>query len=62
MSKVMFATNCDICGKRSEEYTSWLPCWECGHDICPDCKAAGEHFDERGMRALWCKTCAGDDE
>ncbi len=60
MSMVRFATNCDVCGSRSEEYGSWPICRECGCHICPKCEVSGCHDDEGG--STWCKTCAGEDE
>jgi hypothetical protein len=36
MSHVRFATTCDVCGKRSEEYATWPYCRECGIDLCPE--------------------------
>lgn len=35
MAMVKFATTCDVCGDRSEEYTQWPSCRECGLHICP---------------------------
>lgn len=37
MSIVRFATLCDHCGRRSEEYSSWPSCRECLEDVCPSC-------------------------
>jgi len=37
MSIVRFATLCDRCGSRSEEYTAWAICRECSDDVCPNC-------------------------
>ncbi len=34
---VRFATTCDACGARSEEYTAWPSCEDCQEDICPAC-------------------------
>jgi hypothetical protein len=50
MVMVRFATKCDRCGKRSEEYTSWPSCRECLNDTCPDCTHPGtlqEHDYDR---------------
>ncbi len=38
---VRYASLCDICGKRSEEYTHWPNCRECDRDICPGCVLPG---------------------
>lgn len=38
MTMVRFATVCDRCEKRSQEYSSWPSCRECLDDICPDCQ------------------------
>ncbi len=37
MAMVRFAQICDAsdCGRRSEEYTRWAECRECGRDLCP---------------------------
>jgi hypothetical protein len=34
---VKFAELCDTCGRRSEEYTTWLTCRDCGEDVCYMC-------------------------
>ena len=42
---VMFATTCDACGVRSEEYTGWPTCRECQEDFCPAHQAPGTFVD-----------------
>jgi hypothetical protein len=37
MSVVKFASLCDHCEKRSEEYTRWPRCLECGAEVCEGC-------------------------
>lgn len=50
MSMVRFATLCDRCGRRSEEYTSWPTCEACERDICDRCDCPSERTeDERGQ-------------
>lgn len=41
MSTVKFAELCDVCGRRSEEYTTWPHCRECLRDICQTCAVPG---------------------
>lgn len=41
MSMVRFATLCDKCGARSEEYTAWPHCRACHADLCPECQQPG---------------------
>ena len=55
MGMVRFATKCDWCGKRSEEYTSWPHCRECGLDLCPDHRNHDFSEPERGLTL-----CAND--
>lgn len=38
MTMVRFATTCDLCGKRSAEYTAWPSCENCIRDTCPECR------------------------
>ena len=46
---VRFATLCDKCKRRSEEYTSWPTCAECLDDVCDQCDVPSERTeDERG--------------
>lgn len=53
MSRVMFATLCDECGRRSEEYASWLGCRGCDRDICTDCAV----IDYNDADVDWCQSC-----
>lgn len=60
MSLVRFATTCDKCGERSQEYTTWPDCVECGDDLCPKCQVPGslkEGDGERPDKAM-CNECA----
>ncbi len=56
MSMVMFAQLCDHCGARSEEYSCWPTCRECGEDVCPDCIVPGSASDDERHEAT-CKRC-----
>lgn len=55
MSIVRFATLCDRCGKRSEEYSGWPTCECCVEDVCPDCYRA-DTLDEEHNRVT-CLVC-----
>jgi hypothetical protein len=64
---VRFATLCDTCGARSEEYTTWPSCLECQQDCCPDCYKPGSKTDadvDAPERCLCltcdCPECGGD--
>lgn len=64
MAMVRFATTCDRCGKRSEEYTAWPGCRECGQDICGDCTEPGTLIEaelDTPARCL-CRACASNQE
>jgi len=37
MSAVKFASLCDLCLDRSEEYSRWPSCAYCMNDLCPEC-------------------------
>lgn len=57
MSMVRFATLCDKCKWKSEEYTSWPSCKDCLEDICPYCDIPEARTeDERGQTL--CKECS----
>lgn len=56
MAFVRFATKCDKCGRRSEEYTAWPECRECGEHICKACDVAPERSEDERHLTL-CKTC-----
>lgn len=46
MTAVRFATTCDRCGARSEEYTAWPSCRVCQSDTCPACARDGSEQSE----------------
>ena len=56
MTIVRFATLCDKCKKRSEEYSSWPTCLECGDDVCTTCQVPGSATEDERHQAL-CKAC-----
>lgn len=57
---VRFATLCDICHKRSEEFTSWPSCESCGSDVCPACTSrVTREADEGRLAEVECCECAG---
>ena len=56
MSMVRFATTCDVCRERSEEYAKWPSCVECGDDVCPK-HMEEESLDEETNECL-CIACA----
>lgn len=74
MTMVRFASLCDDCDKRSEEYTEWNTCRECFRHICPNCTVPGsteEHDHDRetedGAEAVHyetvlCKACREAEE
>ena len=53
MSMVRFASICDICGKRGEEYFAFPYCRECGRDLCPEHRNPdyGDGENNRGLCA-----------
>lgn len=51
---VRFATTCDHCAKRSEEYTAFPSCRECMDDICPECAEPGTFTDPDVDRPSTC--------
>jgi hypothetical protein len=55
MSMVRFATLCDQCDSRSEEYFAYPTCRDCQDDICPACMVPGTHDPEFGV--CMCKRC-----
>ncbi len=71
MSMVMFASRCDNCGARSEEYTEWPRCRCCENHICPACRVRGSEQDEDRetgggedgpavsyeVQTVWCQHC-----
>jgi NMD protein affecting ribosome stability and mRNA decay len=60
MATVPFATLCDRCGRRSEEYTSWPSCRDCLDDICPDCDVASERTEDEA-HSTQCRGCAAEE-
>lgn len=56
MSMVRFATLCDKCGARSEEYTSWPSCKDCQTHVCPDCDIDSERTEDENHKTL-CLRC-----
>jgi hypothetical protein len=64
MAVVRFATLCDRCRKRSEEYTAFPSCRECLDDICPDCAAPGTTTDADldSPATCLCKQCGAAKE
>jgi ribosomal protein S14 len=60
MSIVRFASVCDECGKRGEEYKAFPACRECLRDICPSCQVAGTLEQDVDRNDCLCKVCGGD--
>jgi hypothetical protein len=60
MSCVRFATLCDAedCLRRSEEYSSWPTCRECGADVCPQHADPSSLHESDGKETVVCLTCA----
>lgn len=56
---VRFATICDACKARSEEYTSWPSCRECGDHLCHACLVPGTltEADLDQPETCLCKSC-----
>jgi hypothetical protein len=59
---VRFATLCDRCKARSDEYTSWPHCRECGEDRCPGCYVPGTLREDDGRNTVLCEPCAEHNE
>lgn len=59
---VRFATTCDRCEARSEEYTAWPSCRECLADICYDCAEHGSllEADLDQPEKVTCRQCAAE--
>jgi hypothetical protein len=57
MSIVRFATLCDHCGAKSNEYVAWPSCCECLEDVCPACYVADSLLEESNR--VLCATCVG---
>lgn len=57
MSLVRFATICDKCHKRSEEYGRFPRCSSCLEDVCPDCDVPAARAGNEDDRTV-CRECA----
>lgn len=55
MAMVRFATTCNKCGCRSEEYTSWPECAVCEEHTCSDCDIPSGRTEDEANKTL----CAG---
>jgi primosomal protein N' len=55
MSKVRFASICDDCGSRSDEYVAFPICRVCGDDVCTHCGIESMRDDETGRTT--CHKC-----
>lgn len=53
---VKFATLCDKCARRSEEYSSWPLCIGCLEHICSDCDCPSERTEDERNETL-CQGC-----
>lgn len=62
MTLVRFASLCDKCAVRSEEYTAWPTCRECGDHVCPRCYEVWTYTssDGDGPDTCLCKRCQHD--
>jgi hypothetical protein len=58
MTMVRFATTCDHCGKRSEEYTAWPSCRNCLSDTCSACDVPTERSEDE-CNYTQCRICQG---
>ena len=56
MTFVMFATICEGCHRRSEEYQAYPTCRTCGHHICTSCRDTDKDDPEGGTGI--CNVCA----
>ena len=58
---VRFATTCDMCGARSEEYTAHPSCRECLRDICRLCAEPDTLIETDGGQpeTVKCPDCVG---
>ncbi len=59
---VRFATTCDHCQARSEEYTAWPSCRECMEDTCYTCAAQGTliEADLDQPETVLCQSCQAE--
>lgn len=55
MSIVQFASICDICDARSEEYSKFPSCRDCGADVC-ELHVVPQSLDEERGKCL-CTMC-----
>jgi hypothetical protein len=46
MATVRYATLCEMCGRRSDEYTEWPECRDCSMHLCPTCAVPGSSQEE----------------
>lgn len=53
---VKFAALCDKCERRSEEYSTWPTCRECGEHVCPQCDVDNERTEDERDETL-CLEC-----
>ncbi len=62
MAVVRFATTYDSCGDRSEEYTAWPLCRECGRHFCSVCQVPQSFLpgDGEGPDTCLCPSCLED--
>lgn len=56
MAMVRFATLCDRCKSRSEEYTAWPECKICMEHICPNCDLEHQRVDNEGVKTTLCRS------
>ena len=54
---VRFATLCDQCGKRSDEYTAFPSCVECMEDVCEQCATHHDNADVDHPETALCHKC-----
>lgn len=57
MSLVRFASKCDFCGKRSEEYTEWPTCSVCMLHTCPNCMLEDSFVEKESGDTCICLEC-----
>jgi hypothetical protein len=56
---VKYASRCDRCGERSEEYHHWPICVDCGRDTCLGCQQPGTATDrDEEANSCRCVECA----
>lgn len=56
MSVVRFAMLCDKCQRRSEEYSCWPSCRDCGEHTCDACDLASQRTEDERNETL-CGEC-----